>query len=62
MISVVVPCYNEAEVLQSTFQALVDAAAEWDEPLELLLVDDGSTDETWPIIQWLTACDPLVMW
>jgi len=60
MISVVVPCYNEAQVLQSTFESLVDAAAEWDEPMELLLVDDGSTDETWPMIQWLSACDPRV--
>ena len=60
MISVVVPCYNEAEGLESTYRALADAAAEWDEPFELLLVDDGSTDETWPIIQWLSACDAQV--
>jgi len=60
MISVVVPCYNEVEVLRATYQALVDAAHGWDEPAELLLVDDGSTDETWPIIQWLSACDERV--
>jgi dolichol-phosphate mannosyltransferase len=60
MISVVVPCYNEAEVLRTTYRALADAAAGWDEPAELIFVDDGSTDETWPIIQWLSACDDRV--
>jgi polyisoprenyl-phosphate glycosyltransferase len=60
MISVVVPCYNEAEVLRATYQALADAAAGWGEPAELLFVDDGSTDETWPIVQWLSACDERV--
>jgi len=60
MISVVVPCYNEAEVLRATYRALADAAAGWGEPAELLFVDDGSTDETWPMIQWHSACDDRV--
>ena len=49
MLSLVIPCYNEAEVLALTYGALVEAATAWHEPVEIILVDDGSTDETWSI-------------
>ncbi len=48
-VSVVVPCYNESEsvaYLGSHLQRLRDEGAE-DYQFEFLLVDDGSSDDTW---------------
>lgn len=60
MISLVMPCYNEGDVLQQTYRSVVKAADDWDEPFELLLVDDGSTDATWSIVESLAERDPRV--
>ena len=61
MLSVVVPCFNEAEVLPAFYDRLSAAAAEWDEPIELILVDDGSTDTTWLLIEQFAVHDPRVI-
>ena len=50
MISVVIPCYNEEEVLPQLFARLGAAAETWGEEYEILLVDDGSRDATWQLI------------
>ncbi|MCS3679371.1 dolichol-phosphate mannosyltransferase [Salinibacter ruber] len=47
LVSVVIPCFNEEEVLEELYRRLSEAAAEWQEALEVILVDDGSTDATW---------------
>ncbi len=60
MISVVIPCYNESEVLRLTYRTLADAAGAWGDAAELLLIDDGSTDDTWAIIEDLAGRDPRV--
>jgi glycosyltransferase involved in cell wall biosynthesis len=57
MISLLIPCYNEREVLDLTYDAIVDAAGAWKEPIEILFVDDGSSDGTWEIIETLAARD-----
>ena len=50
-ISVLVPCYNEEQVLPLFVQAiqpiLADKRYEW----EVLLVDDGSTDNTLSVMR-----------
>ena len=51
MISVVVPCYNEAAVLEPLYRRLTAAAESWNEPFEVVLVDDGSGEETWRQIE-----------
>lgn len=58
MISVVVPCYNESEVLEALYQRLTSAAESWEEPFEVLLVDDGSDDATWARIEQIHRLDP----
>lgn len=60
MISVLIPCFNECEVLPLTYQAVVEAARDWGEPIELILVDDGSRDGTWETICELARADPRV--
>lgn len=51
-LSIVAPCYNEAAVLNEFCQR-ASAAAEATFPgfYEIILVDDGSSDETWEIIR-----------
>ncbi|MFI5571319.1 glycosyltransferase family 2 protein [Streptomyces sp. NPDC051740] len=49
LISVVLPCYNEDQVLRRTHDRL--ARALHDLRHEIVYVDDGSTDGTWSLIQ-----------
>ena len=46
-ISVVVPLYNEASNVQPLARKIFEAFREEKRPIELILVDDGSTDDTW---------------
>jgi glycosyltransferase involved in cell wall biosynthesis len=61
-LSIVAPCYNEMAVL-SEFHRRASAVARsiLGSDYELILVDDGSRDETWPIIEELAAGDPRVL-
>lgn len=55
--SVVVPAYNAASTLRETLEAvLVQTCEDW----ELIVVDDGSTDETLPIAEEYAARDARV--
>ncbi|OHB80661.1 MAG: glycosyl transferase [Planctomycetes bacterium RBG_16_64_12] len=58
MISIVVPCYNEKEVLDELYQRLSRAAESWEEPFEVIVVDDGSDEETWQRIEAVHRRDP----
>ncbi|MDL2237152.1 glycosyltransferase family 2 protein [Christensenellaceae bacterium OttesenSCG-928-K19] len=64
---IVVPCYNEQEVLAETAKRLtgklkrmVDGARISPES-KILFVDDGSSDNTWELINTFNACYPSVM-
>jgi glycosyltransferase involved in cell wall biosynthesis len=57
MISLVVPAYNESAVLQRLYDRVVAAAATWGETWELLLVDDGSYDDTFEVASRIGARD-----
>lgn len=57
MISVVIPCYNEGPVVRLVHRAVNDAAETWNDSFELLLVDDGSCDDTWDVIRELAEED-----
>jgi dolichol-phosphate mannosyltransferase len=57
-LSIVVPCCNEEEGLREFHrQMTVAARALCGEKFELILVDDGSTDNTWKVINELSAKD-----
>jgi len=47
MISVVLPCYNEREILPELYRRLTAACEDFGEPFEVVVVDDGSDEETW---------------
>src|SRR6185312_14732308 len=51
-LSIVAPCYNEAETLEAFTGRMLDAAqAACGDDFELILVNDGSRDATWAMIQ-----------
>ncbi len=60
MISVIVPCYNEQESLPLLYQEVTRVLTGIGKPYELLFVNDGSTDETLPILRRLAAEDGAV--
>lgn len=51
LISVVVPCMNEEESIPNLIERLSKTIEPYGDSAEILLVDDGSTDETWSAIQ-----------
>ena len=54
MLSIVIPVFNEAEVLPMFIARLLEASLEWTEPFEAIFVDDGSTDNSITTISNLT--------
>jgi dolichol-phosphate mannosyltransferase len=50
VISIVVPCFNEEEILPQTLSRVHAAGQTTGLSYEILLVDDGSADRTWEII------------
>lgn len=56
-LSVVVPLRNEAPNLRTLHQELTESLGKWGRPYELLLVDDGSTDDTFAILGELQRDD-----
>jgi len=54
-LSLVVPCYNEEGCLESTVPPLVQAFSDAGVSLQIVLVDNGSTDRTSEVIDRLVA-------
>lgn len=52
-INVVIPCYNEEDVIQQTHESLITTCREHFSDFKLIYVDDGSSDRTWEIIKKL---------
>ena len=59
-ISVIVPLLNEAESLPELAAWIERVMAEHNFSYEVIMVDDGSTDESWSVIQELHAKDPAI--
>src|SRR5215472_13693883 len=60
-LSLVMPCYNEQDCLELTVPPLIEAFEKAGINLELVLVDNGSTDRTSAVIDGLIARDlPIV--
>ncbi len=59
-ISIVVPVYNEEEVLLELYRRISQIMGQLDDPWELILVDDGSVDRSAEIMRELYERDPRV--
>lgn len=59
-LSVVLPAYNEEQVIASTVCDVLDVLSAWRVDAEVLVVNDGSTDRTAAIVAALAATSPRV--
>src|SRR5262249_38477098 len=50
-ISVVVPCFNEDQVIEPLISRLSTVLLQLQIPFEIVLVDDGSSDSTWELLR-----------
>ena len=58
--SIIVPVYNEASCLHELYRRMVEVMDRTGKPWELVLVNDGSVDESPQIIRELAKADPRV--
>jgi polyisoprenyl-phosphate glycosyltransferase len=65
-VGIVVPCFNEEDVLPETAQRLsillqgLMASGHVTEDSQVVFVDDGSRDRTWELIETLASADPRI--
>lgn len=52
-ISIIVPCYNEEASIPLFYQEATRVLQTMDTPYEILFVNDGSSDQTLPVIRQL---------
>lgn len=51
LISIVIPCYNEEENIDRTFDGLLELSKDHKYNFEFIAVNDGSKDNTWDVIK-----------
>jgi glycosyltransferase involved in cell wall biosynthesis len=56
-LSVVIPIHNEAPALPELVSELLKTLTEWGRSFEIIVVDDGSTDESFAVLTRLQAAD-----
>ena len=59
-LSVVIPIRNEAPNLPELYREFTETLTAWGRPYEIILIDDGSTDDSFAILAELQAMDPRV--
>jgi len=59
-LSVILPAYNEAQVIANTVSTVHSMLDSWKVDFELIVVNDGSTDQTGAILAALAARDPRI--
>ena len=60
-LSVLVPVYNERHVVETSVRRLLTLKHDLISSLEVIVVDDGSTDGSWEVLQRLAADDARVL-
>ena len=50
-LSIIFPCYNEAENIENIISRVESLLQECDDDVEIILVDNGSTDSTNEVLQ-----------
>ena len=57
-LSVVLPCYNESEVIRETHRRVAAVCRDLSRSYEIVVVNDGSKDDTWSQLRQLAQEDP----
>ncbi|MBM4068003.1 MAG: glycosyltransferase family 2 protein [Planctomycetes bacterium] len=61
VLSIVAPCYNEEESLPEFYRRTTKTCVALNLPYEIVLVNDGSRDRTWELMQALARLDPCLV-
>jgi polyisoprenyl-phosphate glycosyltransferase len=56
-LTIIVPCYNEAAMVEQFYAELMRALGQIDAPWHICFIDDGSTDATLEVLNGLAALD-----
>lgn len=56
-VSIILPAYNETDSVDGMYKQITDLFADEAYSYEILFIDDGSTDDTWPKIRELALKD-----
>jgi glycosyltransferase involved in cell wall biosynthesis len=59
-LSIIIPLLNEAAGLEALHQRVAELAPRIGREIEMIFVDDGSTDESFEVLQRIRAADPRV--
>jgi len=59
-ISIVIPVCNEADNLSELYHEIVNACSEFEKSYEIIFVDDGSSDSSFPVLKKIQKQDPKV--
>jgi glycosyltransferase XagB len=59
-LSVILPAHNEEAVIAETVSDVVRALSSWELEFEVIVVNDGSTDQTHAIVEACAAADPRI--
>ena len=59
-LSIVLPAYNEEQVIGATLEQVLHVLAGWVKDFEVIVVNDGSTDRTGAVISVITESEPRV--
>lgn len=57
LLSIIIPCYNEEEVIQATYERLKSVLQKLSLNYEMIFVDDGSKDQTLAILEDFASKD-----
>jgi len=60
MISIIIPCYNEAQNLERLISRLILAMSSLGKPYEVIVVDDGSTDQSIDVLKRIALNKPFL--
>lgn len=59
-LSVIMPAHNEEIAIAGTVHAAVDAVSQWTQDFEIIVVNDGSKDQTQAIVEAIADTNPCV--
>ena len=59
-LAIIIPCYNEEEVIRESYRRTKQALAQLPLATEIIYVNDGSHDNTRPVLNEIAASDPQV--
>ncbi len=60
-VSVVIPCYNEEIIIESTYHRVKQVLLRECEDFEIIIANDGSTDRSADLLRQIAATDPRVV-